>query len=398
MRITQIETVVCEAYAGPVWVQVHTDQGLVGLGETWSGPEAVVGYLHEVAAPRLLGSDPLRIEHHHNALMTESLRGMSHRGSGAENRGLSALDIALWDILGQSAGLPLYRLLGGPSRDAIRIYNTCVADVRPDEPGTPGEQGPYARDWHAWQPGADASELALDLLERGISAMKIWPFDVFAPVWRGQHITPEQIDEAMRPFRRIREVVGTRMDIALEMHTMWNLPAAVRIAEAMDEVRPMWYEDPIRLEDAHALAEFARRTSVPTTASEYLANRYAFRELLEADAIGVAMFDPGFVGGVTESRRVANLAEAFHRPFAPHDCTGPVVFTVGVHLTTALPNAMIQESVRAHYDGGWYTRIVTDLPKVEHGLATPTQTAGIGTRLRPDFLERSDVHVRTSRA
>jgi galactonate dehydratase len=160
----------------------------------------------------------------------------------------------------------------------------------------------------------------------------------------------------------------------------------------------MWYEDPIRLEDARALADFARRTPVPTTASEYLANRYAFRELLEQDAIGVAMFDPGFVGGVTESRRVANLAEAFHRPFAPHDCTGPVVFSVGVHLTTALPNAMIQESVRAHYDGGWYTHVVTELPKIERGHATPLTGPGLGTRLLPDFRTRADVRVRASRA
>jgi galactonate dehydratase len=396
VKITRVETLTCGAYPGVVWVQLHTDEGLVGLGETWAGTAAVEGYVHAVAAPRLLGQDPLATEHHHHALVSESLRGMSHRGSGAENRGLSALDHALWDILGQATGLPLYRLLGGPSREAIRLYNTCVADVRPDEPGEPGTQGPYANDWLAWQPGGDPAELAEDLLERGVTAMKIWPFDPYAALSRGQDITAEQIDEGARPFRRIREVVGMKIDLALEMHTMWNLPAATRIVEAMDELRPMWYEDPIRLEDARTLAELARKTRVPITASEYLSNRYAFREYLEQGGIGVAMFDPGFVGGVTEARRVAHLAEAFHRPFAPHDCVGPVVFTIGVHLTVALPNAMIQESVRAHYDGGWYTRVVTDLPRVERGYATPPTGPGLGTRLRPDFLRRPDVVARAS--
>jgi L-alanine-DL-glutamate epimerase-like enolase superfamily enzyme len=396
MKISRVETLTCRAYPGVLWLQLRTDDGLVGLGETWAGVAAVEGYLHEVAAPRLIGQDPLAIEHHHDALVTESLRGMSHRGSGAENRGLSAIDIALWDILGQTVDLPIYRLLGGPSRPAIRLYNTCVADVRPGEPGLPGQQGPYANDWLAWQPGGDPAELAHDLLERGVTALKIWPFDTFALASRGQHITAEQIDEGIRPFRRIREAVGTKMDLALEMHTMWNLPAATRIVEAMDELRPMWYEDPIRLEDARTLATLASKTRVPITASEYLSGRYAFREYLEQGGIGVAMFDPGFVGGVTEARRVAHLAEAFHRPFAPHDCVGPVVFTVGVHLTVALPNAMIQEGVRAHYDGGWYTRILTDLPRVERGYASPPPGPGLGTRLLPDFRERPDVVVRGS--
>jgi galactonate dehydratase len=186
-----------------------------------------------------------------------------------------------------------------------------------------------------------------------------------------------------------------QMEIAVELHSRWNLPSAVRIAEALEEIEPLWYEDPIRMDNPDALAEFARRTRVPTTASETLSSRFAFREMLEKDAIGIVMLDPGWVGGISEARRVAALAEAYHRPIAPHDCTGPVVYVVGTHLCLATPNAMIQEGVRAYYLG-WYRDVLTELPRVENGAVAAPSGAGLGTRLRPDFLERPDLERRVS--
>ncbi len=398
MKINRIETITCSTYGDVIWVQVHTDEGLVGLGETWAGSDSVVGYIHQNIAPYLLGQDPLAIERHHKNIIYNTLRGMAHRGSGAEMRGLSAIDIALWDIYGQSVGLPIYQCLGGPIRESIRLYNTCVG-------GPPGaKQKPYESDYQAWQQG-QAADLAQSLLEMGITAMKIWPFDQFSYTTEGslggrrtgENITAAQIEEGIKPFRQIREAVGMKMDIALEMHTMWNLPSAIRIAEAVDQFSPMWYEDPVHLEDAVALAEFAHRTRFPTTVSEYISTRYEFLEILIKDAVGVVMFDPGFIGGITEARRVANLAEAFHRPFAPHDCVGPVVFVVGVQLCVGLPNAMIQEGVRAHWvSGGWHHDVLTDVPVVERGFAKAPAGPGLGTRLLPDFASRPDVITRVS--
>jgi galactonate dehydratase len=227
--------------------------------------------------------------------------------------------------------------------------------------------------------------------------MKIWPFDQFADETGGQHITPEQIERGLEPFRQIREAVGMRIEIAVELHSRWNLQSAVRIAEALEEVRPMWYEDPIRMDNADALAEFAAKTRVPTTASETLTSRFAFRELLEKKAVGIVMLDPGWVGGISEARRIAALAEAYHRPVAPHDCTGPVVYTVGTHLCLATPNAMIQEGVRAYYHG-WYEDVLTELPDIKRGHVAAPPGPGLGTRLRPEFLERPDVAVRASAA
>jgi galactonate dehydratase len=402
VKITRVETITTPTYPNMIWLQLHTDAGLIGLGETFFGPAAVEAYIHETAAPYLLGQDPRAVERHHAVLGGR----MTHRAMGAEARGLSAVDIALWDLVGQSAGRPIYACLGGPVRDQIRIYNTCAGAgyniYRSAKPGSAyrtswgiGEHSGEYEDLIKWQDEDRAGELAKSLLAMGITAMKIWPFDQFADATGGQHITPEQLERGLRPFRQIRAAVGMQMEIAVELHSRWGLQAAIRIAEALEEIKPLWYEDPIRMDNVDALAEYASRTRVPVTASETLTSRYAFRELLERKAVGIVMLDPGWVGGISEARKIANLAEAYHRPFAPHDCTGPVVYTAGTHLCLALPNAMIQEGVRAYYYG-WYQDVVTTLPAVANGLVAAPDGPGLGTRLRPDFIERPDVNVRAA--
>jgi galactonate dehydratase len=405
MKITRVETIETPTYPNLFWLQLHTDEGLIGLGETFFGPAAVAGYVHQIAAPYLLGKDPREIERHTQALVQ---RATAFRTMGAEMRALSAIDVALWDLFGQSVGLPIYRCFTGPVRERIRIYNTCAGygyNVhKAAQPGTGfahswglGEHtGPY-EDLIAWQNEGRAADVARSLLDMGITAMKIWPFDQFADETNGQYITPEQIAQAVLPFRQIREAVGMKMEIAVELHSRWNLPSAIRIAEALEEIAPMWYEDPIRMDNPEALAQFARSTRVPTTASETLSTRYAFRQLLERDAVGIVMLDTGWCGGLSEARKIAALAETYHRPVAPHDCTGPVTYTAGTHLCLATPNAMIQEGVRAYYHG-WYQDVLTELPDIAHGYVAAPSGPGLGTRLLPDFVSRPDVTVRVSEA
>jgi L-alanine-DL-glutamate epimerase-like enolase superfamily enzyme len=400
VKITRVETLQTPTYPNLLWIQIHTDEGLVGLGETFFGAEAAAGYVHQVAVPYLLHQDPREVARHVHALG----QGMAFRAIGAEARGLSAIDVALWDLFGQSVGLPIYRCLGGPVRERMRIYNTCAGYgyniYRSHKPGGAfseswgiGEhEGPY-EDLIKWQDQNRAGELAKELLAMGITAMKIWPFDQFADATNGQHITPQQIEQALKPFEQIRDAVGTQMEIAVELHSRWNLPSAMRIAEALEPIGPLWYEDPIRMDNPEALAQFARSTRVPTTASETMTNRAAFRQMLDHDAIGIVMFDTGWVGGISEGHAIGKMAETYHRPFAPHDCTGPVTYIAGTHLCQALPNAMIQEGVRAYYLDGWYQDVVTTLPLVDHGFVSAPDGPGLGTRLRPEFLARSDVEV-----
>jgi L-alanine-DL-glutamate epimerase-like enolase superfamily enzyme len=399
LKIDQIRTLQVGEFPNLVYVLIDTDEGVSGLGETFLGAEAVASYIHETAAPILLGQDPLRIEQH-----AHRLRGpLGFNGTGAETRGNSAIDIALWDLFGKAVGQPIHQLLGGRVRDRIRIYNTCAGYEygrgpyhEPRDGGVPPGEGvgPY-EDLHAFLHRPE--ELAESLLEQGITAMKIWPFDLIAQETGGRFITGPQLTAGLEPLRRIREAVGNRIDVMLEFHGLWNRPSAMRICAAADEFDPYWFEDLMRADDYDGLQRIAASTSTPLTLSENLAGLTTFRNLMNSGAVGVAMVDVGWVGGITESRRIAALAAAHQLPVAPHDCTGPVVLTASTHLSLHLPNALIQETVRAYYTT-WYQDLVTALPSISDGEITPPEGPGLGLEINPDLLTRADAHVRTSTA
>ena len=398
MRISQLETVYLTSYPNITFVLVHTDEGITGVGDTYFAPEMVASYIHDIAAPVLLGEDPLAIERHWHRLYTSTVLGTGMRS--AEVRGLSALDTALWDVAAQSAGLPLYRLLGGPVRDHIRVYNTC-AGYRYGGERPRGEtpnyfdgvyEGPY-EDLDAFLHRPD--ELALSLIEEGYTAMKIWPFDQFVTRYEGQRIDLEQLKQGCEPFEKIRSAVGNKIEIALEMHCLWNLPSAQRIARAVEAYDVMWFEDPVRMESLSALLAFRKSTRIPTTASETLSTRWGFREALEQNALSIVMFDIGWVGGVSEARKIAAMAETYQLPVAPHDCVGPITLMASLHLDLAVPNVYIQEVVRA-YLHGVYPKMVTVVPQVVNGEVRLPETPGLGTTLLPDIRQRPDAVSRVS--
>jgi L-alanine-DL-glutamate epimerase-like enolase superfamily enzyme len=397
MKITAVETLRLQEFSNIIFVRIHTDEGIVGLGETWFGAQAVEGYIHETVAPYLLGKDPLHIDRHARALYGY----LGYRSSGAETRGNSAVDIALWDIFGKVTGQPVYQLLGGPSRESIRIYNTCAgyryvrnAGQAVSNWGLPdGEpEGPY-EDLDAFIHRAD--ELAESLLDQGITGMKIWPFDPFAEATGGTYISDIDLDRALEPFRKIRAAVGNRIDIMVELHSLWNLPSAMKIARALAPFDPMWLEDPVKADNIDALATFAASTHIPTVASETLSGRSSFREVLEKQAARIIMLDLSWVGGITEAKKIASMAETWHLPVAPHDCTGPVVLTASTHLSINLPNALIQETVRAFHTG-WYRELVTNLPTIENGMIRPPDGPGLGLELLPGLETRADAQRRVS--
>lgn len=396
LRIGKIETLRLDEFPNLLWVLVHTDDGLVGLGETFLGAGAVEAHIIETAAPLLLGEDASRIEYLRRRLKPY----VGFQAAGAETRGNSAIDIALWDLWGRATGQPLWQLLGGRTRQRVRTYNTCagyryVRSGRGQSSsnwGVGGDaQGPY-EDLDAFLDHAD--ELALSLLDSGITAMKIWPLDRYAEASGGLAITAAELREGLRPFEKIRRAVGDRMAVMLECHSLWSLPAAVEIARALEQYDPYWIEDPIPAHPVAGLADFKRQTRVRLTASETIAGRQGFRALMEARAVDVVMCDIAWVGGLSEAKAVAAMAEAHHLPIAPHDCTGPVVFAASTHLSVSAPNALIQESVRAFYTG-WYTELVTALPEVKDGWVAPPDGPGLGLDLLPDLRARPDARVRS---
>jgi len=398
MKITRLETLRLDEFPNLLFVRVHTDRGVVGLGETFFGAKAVEAYLHESVAPYLLGKHPLHIDRHARALYGY----VGYGGSGVETRGNSAVDIALWDLFGKVTDQPVYQLLGGPCRDRIRTYNTCAGyryvraapQQRVDNWGLPvgDTAGPY-EDLDAFL--HRAGELAEDLLGQGITGMKIWPFDPYAEASNGQDISAPDLETALEPFRRIRAAVGNRIDVMVEFHSLWNLPTAIRIAKALEPFDPYWFEDPLKADNLDALAIFAAATRVPTVVSETVATRWGFREVLARNAARIIMLDLSWCGGISEAKKIAAMAEAYQLPIAPHDCTGPVVLTASTHLAINAPNALIQETVRAYYTG-WYRELVTELPTVRDGYVTPPPGPGLGTELLPDLPARPDAHVRFS--
>lgn len=397
MRITAIETIRAAEFANLLWVRVHTDEGLVGLGETFFMPRTVEAYLHEVVAPRMLGRDPLAIDR-----IAKDLSGyLAFRSSSAEMRGNSAFDIALWDLFGRATGQPIAQLLGGLSRQRVRTYNTCAgtAYMRTGRGQSSANWGLGAGqsldDLDAFLNRAD--ELAAELLEEGITGMKIWPFDIAAERSDGLAISRDELHRALVPFEKIRRAVGDRMEVMVEFHSLWQLLPAMQIARALAPYGTYWHEDPIRMDSLADLRRYAAVSPAPICASETLATRWGFRDLLESEAAGIVMLDLSWCGGLSEARKIAAMAEAWHLPVAPHDCTGPVVLCASTHLSLNAPNALIQESVRA-YHRTWYRDLVTALPEIADGHITVPQGPGLGLDLVPDLDRRFEITRRTSRA
>ena len=324
------------------------------------------------------------------------------RSTGAEMRGISAFDIALWDLFGQGhrpADRPAPRRLlarQGPHLQHLRRHRaTCgTASGQNTANWGRGARKDYD-DLDAFLNRAD--ELAADLLSEGITAMKIWPFDIAAERNDGAHISPAELRAALEPFEKIRKAVGDKIDIMVEFHSLWQLVPAMNIARALAPYGTYWHEDPIRMDSLADLKRYAAVSTAPVCASETLGTRWAFRDLLDTGAAGIVMLDIGWCGGLSEARKIASMAEAWHLPVAPHDCTGPVVFCASTHLSLNAPNALVQESVRGYYRT-WYRDLVTAVPEVKDGYVTVPPGPGLGMELMPDLLDRFPSTVRFSRA
>jgi L-alanine-DL-glutamate epimerase-like enolase superfamily enzyme len=396
VKIARVETVRIDEYPNLCWVLIHSDDGVTGLGETFFGARAVEAYVHETAAPLLVGRDPLAID----AIARRLTGYVGFASSGVEMRGNSAIDIALWDLFGKVTGQPIAQLLGGFTRREIRTYNTCAGTAYMQEGGQTvanyglGKRNQYA-DLDAFLHRAD--DLAEELLADGITAMKIWPFDLVAEKTGGLYIGAEDMKAALTPFEKIRKRVGDRMDIMVEFHGMWQLPPAVQIARALAPLATFWHEDPIKMDSLGDLKRYSQASFTPICASETLATRWRFRDLLETDAVGVVMLDLSWCGGLTEARNIAAMADAWHLPVAPHDCTGPVVLCASTHLSLNAPNALVQESVRAFYRT-WYADLVTQLPQVKNGSITVPEGPGLGMELHPDLDRKFTVTRRVTEA
>lgn len=374
MKIVSIETIRVREFPDLIWVQIHTDGGVTGLGETWYAASTVQAAVHDHFGPLLIGRDPVEIEAHWQTMFRLS----DHAGfGGAELRAISALDMALWDIKGKIAKLPVYELLGGAVRHKIRVYNTC---------------GVYGEIDDGWAIYRDASEVAKSLLDEGITGMKMSPTDYLARATDGQSVSEIALEWALKPLREIRDTVGLEMSIANDAHAKWNLPSAIRIARAMEPYDLMWHEELLSPFNEEAHRRLQESTRTPVCAAERLMSRYQFRRFIESGAARIIMPDLVWTGGISETYKIAVQASAHQVPVAPHDCTGPVNMFACAHICMSAPNAMVMEYNRAMHRG-WYGKFLRANSDVRDGYLHAPTDPGLGCELRPEVRERSDATV-----
>ncbi|MFQ5731791.1 MAG: mandelate racemase/muconate lactonizing enzyme family protein [Planctomycetaceae bacterium] len=408
-RITIVETLVPrELMPGLMMLRLQTDAGTVGgvpvagHGETYYIPEACAAVIHDWMARRLLGSDAAAVESHWRFLYE---RCTAFGGTGAELRALSAIDLALWDILGQLCGQPVWRLLGGPVRDAVPVYNSCGGPFygrkRRDAPaasgwpghGDPGQPGELEDNYNSIHAPGDLAE---ELLSEGYRAMKLWAFDGIYRRGGGHYLSADDVAEGVAPFHAIRERVGSKMEVMLDGHGFFSLAAAVRIAEAMRDVGPLWLEDVLRPDAIDAMQVFRARAGVPIAVSEMLVTRGEYREVIERQAADYAMIDPTWVGGISETRRIAELAQLHNVPVLMHDCTGPLTLFAGLNVAAAVPVVAWQETVRAHVRT-LYPRLIDTPVEVRNGQIALHERPGLGARWLEELFAADHPSYRESR-
>jgi len=370
MKITKIEAIRFKS-AHWMWVKLYTDKGIVGLGETYPFSNAEIGALKDLSHV-IIGKDPRDIEGLWKQMYTRATFNVS---GGTEMRIISAVNIAQWDLLGKYLDAPLYRLLGGKAREAIRVYNTT-------------------RGIGDWTNEKDIEKIARFLLDRGVKAMKIWPFDPTARKNGGAYITPLEIEANLDWFKRIRDAVGREMEIGVEFHAYWNLPSSQKIAEALEPYEIMWLEDIMFPENTEAYSKLAAETSIPLCVSERLATRYPFLNLLKAKAIDIAMFDVTWCGGLTSAKKIADLADAFMVPSAPHTYGGPGLWYASAHLAMTLTNLWIMESGYYFYNDR-YPDYLEDILVPVDGLVTPPDLPGLGMKIKDSLYTSGEAIVET---
>ncbi len=379
MKVTRVETFYWpDRNSAPfwphwTWVRIHTSDGLIGIGETYPRNEVEAAAIHSAAKTALLGRDPRDIEH----VWTTLYNAFDYQVTGgAEMRALSAIDLALWDLLGKSLNTPVYRLIGGRSNPRIRLYNTCFP--------------------HKFDFNKEPEKIMRELLDKyNIRAIKIWPFDGAALRNRSRYITPQDIDQALAPVRKLRETFGEGVEILIEFHSHWNVTSAARIAKALEPYKPMWLEDMLLPGDFKAYRQLADSTSLPLTVSERLAGRMAFQQLIDSRAAKFIMFDVCWCGGLSEARKIAAMAEAAQLPFAPHTAGGPLLFYASTHLSTAAPNLWIQESCQRFYEHDWPTMLENPLMPSGGSIGAP-DLPGFGMNVKPEIWKHPAAVSRVS--
>jgi galactonate dehydratase len=375
VKIAEIVTVpiTCHGRARRGIVKITTDEGFVGYGEVGeTAAEALGSIMTDRWRPLLVGKNPLDTERLLRALWASSL--FAGRGGGALLSALSGVDFALVDLKGKILGIPGYQVVGGGFRRRIRIYQ--------DTAGGP-DAATYARN-------------AVEAQRNGFDAIK-FDLDVGVGEPRGQHgydpynetVTTQELALMVAKVAAIREAIGYEMDLAIDLHSRYNTVSGIRIARALEPYRLMWLEEPVPPENVEAMREVKLATSTPICCGENLYSKWGFRDLLERQAADIIMPDIAQVGGIVEGKRIADLADLYYVPVAPHNNCGPLATIAQAHLCAAIPNFHILEWHGARIPE-WDKIVLWDGPVIDRGGINLPDKPGLGYELNEREILRRD--------
>jgi galactonate dehydratase len=364
MRIVAIEPIlVGNPWKAWVFAQVKTDEGITGYGEgSLNGFHGAVAAAILDLSGLILEQDPTRIEF----LSRSMLRDLYSDGGQIHRAAAAAIEIACWDILGKSLGVPVWRLLGGRVRDRIRAY---------------------ANGWYRTDRKPEAvAAAAKDVVQRGYTALKV---DPFGTAWRT--MLPRDFELAIEIVAAIREAVGPHVELMVEGHSRFTVDEAVKVAQRLEPYRPAWFEEPIRHDRVTRISEVVKRSPVPIATGESFHTLGEFAELGAAGGVAYWQPEAAHLGGLWPLKEAAVIAEAHDGVLAPHQAGGPIATMVCLNLAACTPNMYIQE----HFDSfnePWEKDIVSSLPELDADgfLAIPT-APGIGTELQVDQAQRHPV-------
>jgi len=360
VKITAVEPVVLgTSWRNLIFLQVKTDDGLVGIGECTlqNREEGVLGYLQGAVRRHVIGSDPFNIED----LWLRMYRNDFWRGGVIATTVMSGVEIACWDIIGKALGQPVWRILGGRCHEKIKAYANAWYTVER-------------------QPEEFARRVKV-VLEKGYKALKVDPFGPGAlELSRAEKVRSVELVAA------IREAVGPEVEIFVEMHGRFSAATAIELARMLEPYRPGWIEEPCPPEDIPSLKKVAEHVTIPVATGERYFTRYGFREVLESGAPDIIQADVTHAGGILEMKKIAAMADVRSMLMAPHNSNGPVCTAASVHFDFCTTNVKVQECFD-DFSETWVVEAVPGTPRPRDGFFYPPEKPGLGVELNEDLIK-----------
>ncbi len=367
MKITDIRTCEIRGHGYSTYVRIYTDEGITGTGECIHGGAGCPALIKDLKG-LVVGENPMQVD----MIWEKMRRAHVFNGAVAGNMvtAMTGIEIALWDLVGKALGQPVYQLLGGKFRDRIRLYCDCHAG-KDDSPES------YA-------------ERAKEVVALGFKALK-FDVDDYKSDYRYDRwnwtAPPGEIRQMVERVAAVREAIGPDIEMAIDMHGRYDTQSGIRVAQAMEPFNLMWLEEPVPPENIAAMREVKRNSPVPICAGENVYLRWGFRDILEQQACDIIMPDIPKCGGLSECRKIANMAETYYIPFAPHNVCGPLGSMASAHVCASVPNFQILEwhwVDRPH----WNDLAITDQPVIQDGAIVLTDRPGIGIEFNEEAAKK----------